>query len=79
MYSTNWCPDCRNAKRFLQSKNINFDEIDIDNDTASANQIIEWSGGRRVIPTFKITDETTGIISILHNPKLEILDKEIFS
>ena len=77
MYSTVWCSDCRNAKRFLNSKNIPFDEIDIDQDENSANQVMEWSGGRRVIPTFHITDISAGLISILHNPKLDILEKEL--
>lgn len=77
MYSTAWCPDCRNAKRMLNSNNVQFDEVDIDQDESAANKIIEWSGGRRVIPTFHITDNETKLVSIMHNPNLEILKKEL--
>lgn len=79
MYTTTWCPDCRNAKRILAEKNISFEEIDIDKDESAADKIIEWSGGRRVIPTFHITNEKNGIVSILHNPKEAVLLKELES
>ncbi len=75
MYSTPWCGDCRNAKRFLKNSGIEYSEIDIDQNDSAAQQVIDWSGGRRVIPTFHITacDQSTSLI--LHNPKLNDLDK----
>lgn len=54
MYSTNWCGSCHTAKRFLADQNTTFDEIDIDQDDSSAQKVIDWSGGRRVVPTFRI-------------------------
>lgn len=78
MYSTQWCGDCRNAKRFLQSHNILYEETDIDLDAAAARQVIDWSGGRRVIPTFEIIcEESTGNRIILHNPRLSELAKAL--
>ncbi|HLF19195.1 MAG TPA: glutaredoxin domain-containing protein [Bacteroidota bacterium] len=74
MYSTQWCADCRTAKRFLKSRDISFEEVDIDKDEQSAQRVISWSGGRRVIPTFEIY---CGVSSakpvILHNPRLHEL------
>lgn len=70
MYSTQWCADCRTAKRFLQSRDILFEEVDIDVDEQSAQKVINWSGGRRVIPTFEIyCGEPSEKPIILHNPR----------
>jgi mycoredoxin len=70
MYSTQWCADCRTAKRFLKSHDISFEEIDIDQDEESARRVISWSGGRRVIPTFEIVcGESSSDPIILHNPR----------
>lgn len=75
MYSTQWCGDCWVAKRFLNEKGIPFQEIHIDRNDAAAQQVIQWSGGRRVIPTLLI--ECTQMLQpiILHNPPLSKLAK----
>jgi glutaredoxin len=75
MYSTSWCGDCRNAKRFLNESGVEFSEIDIDQNAAAAQQVIEWSGGRRVIPTFHILTADQNNPIILHNPKLQVLSE----
>ena len=51
VYGASWCPDCRVAKRVLAEAGARYDEIDIDDDAASAALVIARSGGRRVIPT----------------------------
>jgi glutaredoxin len=68
VYSTTWCADCRRTKRFLNEHGISFEEIDIDQDPASAQKVIEWSGGRRVIPTIRIDCTSKSSPVILHNP-----------
>lgn len=78
MYSTQWCGDCRVAKRFLKENGIAFDEVDIDRDGAAADQVIRWSGGRRVIPTFFIECSTKKDPIVLHNPPLATLT-QLFS
>lgn len=70
MYSTHWCGDCRVAKRFLNQNKISFTEIDIDQDEEAARQVIDWSGGRRVIPTLLIECSQSDQPIILHNPPL---------
>ncbi len=70
MYSTQWCRDCHNAKRFLNEAGITYDEVNIDEDEQAAQQVIGWSGGRRVIPTFHILKDGSLIPVILHNPPL---------
>ena len=73
MYSTQWCGDCRKAKRFLKENKIVFTEIDIDQDEEASRQVIQWSGGRRVIPTFVVECSNSSKLTILHNPPLSEL------
>mgnify|MGYP000588369766 CR=1 FL=1 len=76
MYSTEWCGDCKIAKRFFQQHNMEYKEIDIDNDEQSAQKVIELSGGRRVVPTFFI-QHSKHKSTILHNPPLSMLAEEL--
>ena len=54
MYTTSWCSDCRAAKRYLANKGITWNEVDIEQDEAAAEQVVKWSGGYRTVPTFDI-------------------------
>ncbi len=54
MYTTNWCPDCWRAKRFLQEKNVAFTEVDIEQDAEAERLVIEKNDGKRRVPTFEI-------------------------
>ncbi len=73
VYSTQWCSDCRVAKRFLKENKITFTEVDIDKDEEASRQVVQWSGGRRVIPTFFIECKSSSKPIILHNPSLSEL------
>lgn len=53
VYSSNWCPDCREAKRFLAQHNISYREIDIEKTPGAADEIIRRTG-KRAIPQFVI-------------------------
>lgn len=48
VYSKNNCPYCVQAKNYLKSKNINFQEINIENDEESRDFI--KSQGHRTVP-----------------------------
>ena len=56
VYSSFWCPDCREAKRFLQEHNISFQEIDIENTPGAADEVVKRTG-KRAIPQFVIDGE----------------------
>ena len=78
VYSTKWCSDCLNAKMFLSVHKIPYDEVDIERDEDAAQKVLEWSGGRRVIPTFEIHfAASNGKRKILHNPPLAVLAQEM--
>ncbi|MGY8987377.1 MAG: glutaredoxin family protein [Flavobacteriales bacterium] len=57
IYGADWCPDCVNAKNFLNSKGIEFEYIVItDNDEAIAF-LEKVNNGKRIIPTLLIDGE----------------------
>jgi len=53
IYSTPWCVDCKRLKIQLDAKNINYTEIDIDQDEAAAKYLQEKTG-RTAIPYVEI-------------------------
>ena len=53
VYSAPWCSDCREAKRFLAKHNIPFQEINIEEVSGAADEVIK-NTGRRAIPQFVI-------------------------
>jgi mycoredoxin len=56
VYSAHWCPDCREAKRFLERHNLAFEEIDIENTPGAAEEVVKHTG-KRAIPQFVIDGE----------------------
>ncbi len=58
MYTTEWCGDCRNAKRFLKERGIEFDEINIEEDEGAAAFVIRANEGKRKVPTFEVDGRT---------------------
>jgi mycoredoxin len=56
VYSASWCRDCREAKRFLETHNIPFTEIDIEATPGAAAEVIQHVG-KRAIPQFVIDGE----------------------
>lgn len=53
LYTSKWCPDCREAKRFLARHNVLYREVDIDATPGAAQEIIEKTG-KRAIPMFVV-------------------------
>ena len=54
MYTTWWCPDCRQAKEFLRARQLPFEEIDIEAHPEAAEFVRRANNGRRVVPTFDV-------------------------
>ena len=59
MYTTRWCGYCVRAKALLQSKGLEFDEINLDEDPAFRQKLFELTGGWTV-PQILIDDEAIG-------------------
>lgn len=50
MYAKSWCPFCQHAKRLLEDKGLQWEEIDVEQEPARAAEMVERAGGRRTVP-----------------------------
>jgi thioredoxin reductase (NADPH) len=51
VYGADWCSDCVTAKKFLNSKGVDFEYIDITDNQLAISLVEKINNGRRVIPT----------------------------
>jgi mycoredoxin len=56
VYSSTWCPDCTQAKRFLEEHGLDFELIEIDKVDGAA-ELLEEKTGKKGIPYFVLDDE----------------------
>ena len=59
VYSTSWCQPCKFAKRLLDSKGLEYSEIDIEEKGWSREDLFEITGGRTV-PQIVIDEKSIG-------------------
>lgn len=56
IYGSDWCGDCRRARRFLVQHQIAFEWIDVDKDKAGEQFVITTNNGMRSVPTILFPD-----------------------
>ena len=56
VYSASWCRDCREAKRFLDSHEIPYTEVDIEENPEAAEEVFAHTG-KYAIPQFVVDGE----------------------
>lgn len=66
IYTTPWCPYCQRAKALLASKNVSFEEVDVDGDPSRRDEMTRLSGGYTV-PQIFIDDKPIGGCDDLHD------------
>lgn len=54
VYGAEWCGDTRRTLRYLETKQIAYDYVDVDEDEAGERKVIEFSRGKRRIPLVEI-------------------------
>ena len=59
LYTANWCPYCRNAKRLLEEKGVAYEEINIEEQGMTRQGLAELTGGYTV-PQIIINDKPIG-------------------
>lgn len=59
LYSSRWCGFCMRAKMLLDSKGVQYNEIDVDQDSALRAQMMQRSG-RRTVPQIFIDEVHVG-------------------
>jgi len=45
MYTTRWCGYCVRAKALLQSRGLEFEEVELDDDARFRERLLELTGG----------------------------------
>jgi glutaredoxin 3 len=59
IYTTNYCPYCRQAEKFLETKGVAFKNIDVTDDQAMREKLVELSG-RQTVPQIFIGEQPIG-------------------
>ena len=54
MYCSSWCPDCKRARVWLETRGIEYITVDVNGVPGAAAQVREWANGKLVTPTFDI-------------------------
>jgi len=57
VYSTTWCGFCKMVKQYLNDKNVPFKEIDIEQDRAAGQHIVDKTG-QMGVPVVEIGNYT---------------------
>jgi glutaredoxin 3 len=60
LYTTQFCPFCIRAKQLLASKNVKYQEIDINKRPEERAVMVKKSGGGTTVPQIFIDDEAIG-------------------
>ena len=68
VYGTTWCGDCRRVRTFLDTKQIPYAFINIDQDKEGEQFVIKTNRGMRSVPTIVFEDG-----SILVEPSTKTL------
>jgi glutaredoxin-like protein len=72
MYSTDWCPDCIRAKAVMRRLKVAYTEIDVDKDPEGYQVVVEYNGGKRIVPTIFFPDG-----SVLVEPSNKALTEKL--
>jgi mycoredoxin len=56
VYTSPWCGECREAKRWLARHNIPYREINIDDSDDAAQEVVK-NTGKRAIPQFVVNGQ----------------------
>jgi mycoredoxin len=56
MYSTPWCGYCHRLKSQLDREGIAYEVVDIEQDPAAADLVMQVNGGNQTVPTLVYAD-----------------------
>ena len=66
IYTRAFCGYCTRAKRLLEAKGVDYEEIDITMDAPRRNEMIQRAQGRMTVPQIFIDDNHVGGSDDLH-------------
>ena len=70
MYTTTWCGDCQVTKNALNRLGLSFEEVNIEEDAAAADYVMQVNHGRRSVPTL-VYDGDAASLSGFSRAKLD--------
>ncbi len=68
VYGVEWCGDCLRTRRFLNKNNVEYQFVNIDQDTSAEQFVLSTNKGMRSVPTIVFDDG-----SILVEPRTSAL------
>lgn len=69
IYSTSWCGFCRSEKEYLDTKNVPYEEKDVEKDEAAQKELLQkMNGSFQGVP---VTDIGGDIILGFDRPKID--------
>lgn len=77
IYTKSWCGYCARAKELLTRKAVHFTEIEISNNAALRDEMIDRAGGRHTVPQIFIGETLVGgcddLYQLEHEGRLDAL------
>jgi len=72
MFTTPWCGYCRGLKTGLDGEGIDYTEVNIERNPASADYVMSINGGNQAVPTVVFPDGTTATNPSLAEVRLRL-------
>ena|SRR5215813_4124399 len=72
MYSTTWCGDCHRAKRVFAAFGVDYTEINVEENEAAAQLVLQLNDGMQCVPTILFPDGT-----VLVEPSSAVLEAKL--
>jgi glutaredoxin 3 len=60
MYTRRWCGYCTAAERLLDTKGVQYENIDVTGDQEKRSWLVEQTGGRTTVPQIFINGKSIG-------------------
>jgi mycoredoxin len=58
LYGVSWCGDCRRARQIFTEKNVEFVDLDIEQDEKATEFVKQLNRGNKSVPTIVFPDGT---------------------
>ncbi len=56
MYGTTWCGDCRQTKKILEKRGVDYAWVDVERKKGAREEMLRLNGGDRRVPTILFPD-----------------------
>lgn len=73
VYGADWCGDTVRTLKYLDKLGVEYNYINIDDDSEGESKVLKWNQGKRRIPTLEVASDTSEpvVLSVPSNNDLE--------